>query len=72
MKKKITSIVTAVILCTVITTTPFMAAEADGNGTPTITSEMNQSDSESQSGEKSDAEFSDGGQYCDGGRSIIQ
>ena len=60
MKKKITSIVTAVILCTVITTTPFMAAEADGNGTPTITSEMNQSDSESQSGEKSDAEFSDG------------
>jgi len=37
-----------------------MAAEADGNGTPTITSEMNQSDSESQSGEKSDAEFSDG------------
>ena len=33
MKKKITSIVTAVILCTVITTTPFMAAEADGNGT---------------------------------------
>ena len=60
MKKKITSIVTAVILCTVITTTPFMAAEADGNDTPTITSEMNQSDSESQSGEKSDAEFSDG------------
>ena len=60
MKKKITSIVTAVILCTVITTTPFMAAEAYGNGTPTITSEMNQSDSESQSGEKSDAEFSDG------------
>ena len=60
MKKKITSIVTAVILCTVITTTPFMAAEADGHGTPTITSEMNQSDSESQSGEKSDAEFSDG------------
>ena len=60
MKKKITSIVTAVILCTVITTTPFMAAEADGNGTPTIPSEMNQSDSESQSGEKSDAEFSDG------------
>ena len=60
MKKKITSIVTAVILCTVITTTPFMAAEADGNGTPTITSEMNQSDSESQSGEKLDAEFSDG------------
>ena len=59
MKKKITSIVAAVILCTVITTTPFMAAEADGNGTPTITSEMNQSDSESQSGEKSDAEFSD-------------
>ena len=37
-----------------------MAAEADGNDTPTITSEMNQSDSESQSGEKSDAEFSDG------------
>ena len=37
-----------------------MAAEADGNGTPTITSEMNQSDSESQSGEKSDVEFSDG------------
>lgn len=60
MKKKITSIVTAVILCTVITTTPFMAAEADGNDTPTITSEMNQSDAESQSGEKSDAEFSDG------------
>ena len=60
MKKKITSIVTAVILCTVITTTPFMAAEADGNDTPTITSEMNQSDSKSQSGEKSDAEFSDG------------
>ena len=60
MKKKITSIVIAVILCTVITTTPFMAAEADGNDTPTITSEMNQSDSESQSGEKSDAEFSDG------------
>ena len=51
MKKKITSIVTAVILCTVITTTPFMAAEADGNDTPTITSEMNQSDSKSQSGE---------------------
>ena len=60
MKKKITSIVTAVILCTVITTTPFMATEADGNDTLTITSEMNQSDSESQSGEKSDAEFSDG------------
>ena len=60
MKKKITSIVTAVILCTVITTIPFMAAEADGNDTLTITSEMNQSDSESQSGEKSDAEFSDG------------
>ena len=60
MKKKITSIVTAVILCTVITTTPFMAAEADGNDTPAITSEMNQSDSKSQSGEKSDAEFSDG------------
>ena len=58
MKKKITSIVVAVILCTAIIATPCMASEAADNGVPTVTSEMNQADSETQSSEKPDAEFS--------------
>ena len=60
MKKKITSIVVAVILCTAIIATPCMASESVDNGVSTVTSEMNQLDSETQSSEKSDAESSGG------------
>ena len=67
MKKKITSIVVAVILCTAMIATPCVASEADGNGVSTVTSEMNQSDSESQNNENSDEEFSDDNNAVIGG-----
>ena len=67
MKKKITSIVVAVILCTAVIATPCVASEADGNGVSTATSEMNQSDSESQNNENSDEEFSDDNNAVIGG-----